>query len=524
MMGAKRMLTFLLFCIVGTQILALPSEDQIKQFENWYKTQNPWFSKDSVVDIENLKYKADLQNEKGDFWWLEDEETTIDDTETEFVDIDWSTWDRDRITLGATSELQSRPGVYATKPIKKGDIILTIPKSLIVAFSDLLLHDFVGDLAHKLWMYYSLGTMFDPGYYEAIHLWVLFEKFYAQNHPESASEPRNSWDVGFWKLWLDTLPEPSDMNNILFFKFAELRELIGSPLHKRATDRRNEMKDHFDWLMDNVIRAYPRVFKDEPSEEQYKWSVSITRSTNFQVKIPERKDAYSLQPAIVPFLDKFRHVPSGHQNVKYFYDIEDKQFIVQAVADVNPGEELTVSWGPKCNSELLDFHGFILDNNPDDCVHVNLELNSGDPMYNSKNVLLKAEKLDPADYKLVRGGLTSELLLATRIMTLDPSDWRLDFVFGGFPRASLGTHADLAVADFLLKQCRKQYTAYPTSIDEDDEAMNEEGISPRKRLAILVRKGEKDILRTMGSFYFEELKRLADVLKEEIDEGLHDEL
>ena len=84
---------------------------------------------------------------------------------------------------------------------------------------------------------------------------------------------------------------------------------------ERAMDRRTELKEHFDWILDNIIRAYPRVFKDEPSEDQFKWAVSIMRSTNFQIKIPERKDAYSLQPAIVPFLDKFRHAPVNHQKV-----------------------------------------------------------------------------------------------------------------------------------------------------------------------------------------------------------------
>ena len=55
---------------------------------------------------------------------------------------------------------------------------------------------------------------------------------------------------------------------------------------------------------------------------------------------------------------------------------------------------MTISWGPKCNSELLDFHGFIVPDNTDDCVHVAIEPNAADPMFNSKGVLLKAEKLE----------------------------------------------------------------------------------------------------------------------------------
>ncbi len=53
-----------------------------------------------------------------------------------------------------------------------------------------------------------------------------------------------------------------------------------------------------------------------------------------------------------------------------------------------------VSYGEKCNSELLDYYGFVLPagNNINDCVHVELELNKDDPLFNEKQIMYRAHK------------------------------------------------------------------------------------------------------------------------------------
>ena len=50
-----------------------------------------------------------------------------------------------------------------------------------------------------------------------------------------------------------------------------------------------------------------------------------------------------------------------------------------------------VAFGEKCNSELLDFHGFIIKDNPNDCVHVDLQLSKSDPLYNEKNIIWRSK-------------------------------------------------------------------------------------------------------------------------------------
>jgi hypothetical protein len=49
-------------------------------------------------------------------------------------------------------------------------------------------------------------------------------------------------------------------------------------------------------------------------------------------------------------------------------------------------------WLEKCNSELIDFWGFIPEENPNDCVHIELELNKEDPLFAQRNILYNMER------------------------------------------------------------------------------------------------------------------------------------
>lgn len=53
-----------------------------------------------------------------------------------------------------------------------------------------------------------------------------------------------------------------------------------------------------------------------------------------------------------------------------------------------------MSYGEKCNSELLDFYGYILEENPNDCVHLDLDMKKDDPLQNEKSVLYGSSQIE----------------------------------------------------------------------------------------------------------------------------------
>merc|ERR1712136_9447 len=70
--------------------------------------------------------------------------------------------------------------------------------------------------------------------------------------------------------------------------------------------------------------------------------------------------------ALVPLADAFNH--SCSPNAEVFEGTTT--FQVRALRIIDPGEELTISYGHFSNSELLFNAGFVLDVNPDDCILV----------------------------------------------------------------------------------------------------------------------------------------------------------
>jgi len=135
-------------------------------------------------------------------------------------------------------------------------------------------------------------------------------------------------------------------------------------------DRRAEIKEDYTWLLRNIFKAFPRIFSPMvPSEDQYKWAISIVRSKNIQITIGNRK-----QPALFPFMDMIRHIPQTESEFFYSFSGLDQTMYVRAMKDLEVGEELFLSFGEKCNSELLDYYGYIIEDNPNDCVHVELEI------------------------------------------------------------------------------------------------------------------------------------------------------
>lgn len=62
---------------------------------------------------------------------------------------------------------------------------------------------------------------------------------------------------------------------------------------------------------------------------------------------------------------------------------------VRALHALKAGDEITIYYGPKCNSELLDYYGYIIPSNPNDCVHIEVDIKESDPLAHAKKILLK---------------------------------------------------------------------------------------------------------------------------------------
>jgi len=394
---------------------------------------------------------------------------------------------------------QLRPGVKAIEDIAEDELIAEFPKDFIINSKILEFHD-IGELVPKAHFSFSNKKMHDPAYLESLALFFIYEKYVNRDGP--------------YKPWMDVLPEASEMNNILFWKPSEIKWLVGSPLYKRATDRRKEAKDRWQVINDNLIIPYDRLWKITITEEMYIWAISIVRSRAVQIAV-KSGNVEIYEPGVVPFFDMFRHQPLTRE-AAWEFDMGEKTLYLRSDSDIKAGDEVFVAYGEKCNSELLDFHGYIIPDNENDCVHVDLEISKNDPLFSEKNIIYRARAPDDSQIKFLQNGLTVELLRGARTVTLEDDMITNQMLMRGCPDESLGLISDFKIAQYLLDRIRAIYTAYPR--DEDIEGFEESDLPLRRRLAKQLKDGEMQILRKMGTYYFSEVERLSEEIVKNKDE------
>ena len=86
--------------------------------------------------------------------------------------------------------------------------------------------------------------------------------------------------------------------------------------------------------------------------------------------------------ALVPFADLLNH--RRPRQTQWFFDDEKDAFIVQAVEDINIGQEIFDSYGKKTNYRFLLNYGFTLENNDMGEYPLTINFNNEYPLYNMK--------------------------------------------------------------------------------------------------------------------------------------------
>lgn len=68
------------------------------------------------------------------------------------------------------------------------------------------------------------------------------------------------------------------------------------------------------------------------------------------------------QSALIPYIDLFNH--SFEPNSTWDYDDSSDCFVLTALKQINPGEEIVDNYGTQTNFEFFTYYGFVCDSNP----------------------------------------------------------------------------------------------------------------------------------------------------------------
>ncbi|KAI8333453.1 hypothetical protein BC941DRAFT_357981 [Chlamydoabsidia padenii] len=285
-----------------------------------------------------------------DFWqWLIDNKAVVSDA----------------IAFKDYSAENAGRGVVATRSIKEGEELFTIPRSLLFSTK-------TAQLASKEDMETVLADL--DGWTPLI-LCMMYEL---------------DRDDSFWKPYFDLLPR--SFSTPMFW--TDLTPLEGTDVMNKIG--KQEADQCYDDQIVPILKAHPTLFdlkvhnkelfhvcgslimaysfhdeyKDESvnSKQQQENNTSDDEDDDEEEEEEEEEDQGLL--AMVPMADMLNH-KTGHNNARLFH--ESHGLVMKSIKDIPQGDQVFNTYGDLCNADLLRKYGFTDDNNPHDLVEIDGE-------------------------------------------------------------------------------------------------------------------------------------------------------
>ncbi|CEP09797.1 hypothetical protein [Parasitella parasitica] len=385
-------------------------------------------------------------------------------------------------------------GVIATKDIKEGELLFSLPRSVLLSTSTSSISKVDG-------LDKALSEL--KGWTPLI-ITMMYE-----------SQKEDS----FWKPYFNILPR--QFSTPMFWEEADLKELEGSDI--LAKIGKSEAEETFINDVKPIIENYPGVFNSEVHNlELYHICGSLIMAYSFNDELQskekeeeekeeedeeeeeeEEEGEEEAQNAIimVPMADMLNH-KTGYNNARLFHESECLQ--MRAIKDIKQGEQIYNTYGDLCNADLLRKYGFVDEKNVFDLVeldgqliveHCNPDKKQTEKMIERKiDFLMEEGVLDECfvidtDYEI-----PSELIVSVHVLCSTLNEFQKMEEKQKLPKARL-THE---VKQIILKVLNSRLSRYSTTLEDDEIELKglSDKIISRKRNALLVRIGEKKIIKS----------------------------
>ena len=363
-------------------------------------------------------------------------------------------------------------GVLAKSKILKDEIIMTIPKECLISLETALSTP-IGKEIGKF-MYSELTS---PKH-------CLLTSFLL-------SEEKNPK----WKFYFDLLP--NDYSNFpIFYTQKELDYLKGSPFLNQIYDKKIDMKKDYEKLC-----KYIPSFTQFPYKKFCEARMMIS-SRIFGIQIGENKT-----DVLAPFADLLNH--KRPRQTQWYYDNILQSFVIQALEDIEQGNEVFDSYGKKTNARFLLNYGFALEDNDSNEVTLTVVFNDTYPMFNVKKNFFQNE------FEFIKSFILNDniyesqlfdLLSFLRFMLFDDdinilynsmiSNENLyydEVNFTFYYISPISKDLEIKVLKHLHLLCVKALRNYPTTFEEDKFNLKKKGISFNQRNCILLLMSEKSV-------------------------------
>ncbi|XP_031739341.1 protein SET DOMAIN GROUP 40 isoform X3 [Cucumis sativus] len=351
-------------------------------------------------------------------------------------------------------------GLAAVRQLKKGELVLRAPKSILLTTQSLSLEDEKLDMALK--RYPSLSST------QKLTFCLLYE----------ISKGPSSW----WFPYLKHLPQSYDI--LATFGEFEKQALQQVDYAIWATEKA-ALKSRTDWrgveglMQESNIKSQLQTFK------AWLWASATISSRTLYVPWDEAG-------CLCPVGDLFNYAaPEGesfnavdvlsfpsHASLNDELELLEEQrdsqwaltdggfeenasaYCFYARESYRKGEQVLLSYGTYTNLELLEYYGFLLQENPNDKVFIPIEHD----IYGSSS--WPKESL----YIHQNGNPSFALLSALRLWATHPNK-RRGVGHLAYAGSQLSVKNEILVMQWLSKNCHTVLNNLPTSIEEDNQLL-----------------------------------------------------
>uniref|UniRef100_A0A7S2RJB8 protein-histidine N-methyltransferase n=1 Tax=Mucochytrium quahogii TaxID=96639 RepID=A0A7S2RJB8_9STRA len=266
------------------------------------------------------------------------------------------------VKVAAVEELGCN-GVICEAGMAKGEVAFSVPRKVMIANEDILdkKTGFLSLLANEDPLLRSTPTV-------ALAVYLMLEK----------SKKASS----FYAPYIDILPD--DFPGLpMMWSQSDLDMLESTYAGDIALKRISNMIMYY-------VHLHPLVHKHMTfTFEQFRWALCIAMTR--QNPLPTKTGANGL--ALIPLFDMCNH-KAGIMSSNY--DPGKRIVECMAMEDFKQGEQFSIFYGERSNSELLVYSGFVLEPgcNAYEKVKVPFKLDESDPLYKLRNLLLKKTNME----------------------------------------------------------------------------------------------------------------------------------
>ncbi|KAL4872035.1 hypothetical protein BDV12DRAFT_5517 [Aspergillus spectabilis] len=405
-------------------------------------------------------------------------------------------------------------GVVAQVDVVEGEELFTIPRALVLSTHNSNLQSRLSQNLEELGPWLSLMLV------------MIYEYLQRANST--------------WAPYFKVLPQNFD--TLMFWSPEELAELQGSAVVEKIG--REEAETSILESIVPVIRSHPQLFPPIDGLPSFEGDVgaqvllnlahimgSLIMAYAFDIEKPENEDERDgedgyltddeeeqTSKAMVPLADML-NADADRNNARLFQ--EEDSLVMKAIKPIQAGEEILNDYGEIPRADLLRRYGYVTDNyTPYDVIELSLDLlcfcaGLSDSDCESQPRLQFLENLELLDdgYAIPRPSpddslldiIPEELAVLLKTLVLTPGQFTQQQQKQKPPKPSFGQ----GEAKLLFGAIVKSQERYSTTIQQDYELLAQlnqletsgplEGSARRRKMAIQVRLGEKEIFEYLKS-------------------------